>query len=221
MIASVDEAASTTVTDVNVTMLLEMIFPDGSWVTSRTLVTVLGVGPTVTSAIDADVLLALTPKPPMRAARADAASDPLVVELVDVEDDAVETVVVDGVAETVTVEGVAETVTVDGVAETVTVDAVAEIVTVSALASETALPACGIKKLGAKLIDGCCSPGLQIAVTVPGPAQGKIRDGALLYRPMMVYANKIVLSKAKITAKRMKSGMGIFTPELRDRGGAP
>lgn len=207
----VEEDAGTTLTDVSVTMGSEMIFPDGSLVTSLMLVTVLCVGPTVVTATSPDVV----PNPPSMPRMPDAAAAVSVVELVDVEDDIVMLDVLD------VVELVAETVTVEAVAETVVVEGVAETVTVCTDASAFTLSACGSMKFGAKLIEGFCSPGLQIAVAVPGPAQGKIRDGALLYRPMTVYAKRIVLSKARMTAKTMKSGMGIVTPDLRDRGGGP
>lgn len=111
----------------------------------------LGFGPTVTSATDGVALVfdaAKLPRSPE--IRSAATADPLAVEVADVDVDVDDV----AVAETVVVDGVAETVVVDAVAEIVMVDGVAETVTVSGLASESALPACGIIKFGAKLIEG-------------------------------------------------------------------
>lgn len=202
VISPLEVARGSMVVDVSVTILPEITFPDGSLVTSFTLVTVLCAGATVTSAMGEDVGDGERPRAVRIERISDVAAAAFVVEVVD------DVVVVLDVLEL----RVGVIVTVDGVAETVTV---------SIEASRFALAACGMTKLGAMLIEGCCSAGLQTAVAVPGPAHGKSRDGALLYRPMMVYAKRIVLSKARMMAKTMKSGMGIVTPDLRVRGGGP
>lgn len=106
--------------------------------------TVLGVGLTVTSAVDADALLARPPSPARAPRMPEAAADASVVDDDDVEVDDIEDddVLLDDVmpevADTVMVDGVAENVEVDGVAEIVTVDGDAETVTVS---TEIAVPA--------------------------------------------------------------------------------
>lgn len=44
---------------------------------------------------------------------------------------------------------------------------------------------------------------------------GTSRAGMVLYRPMTKYANRMVLSNNRITAKTMKSGVGSQIPDLR------
>ena len=65
-------------------------------------------------------------------------------------------------------------------------------------------------KFGAILIAGC---GPSHRHPAGAAADGEKPKGPLLYRPMTVYANSSMLSKKRITAKPIKTGMDRVTPD--------